>query len=65
MKNPADREYDFRQELAELLAKHGATMEITNDGDYDLSRSGIAIITMYSMWDNNGDKTAEFTEFML
>lgn len=64
MKTATERETAFRNDLEDLLAKHGATMEITDDGE-DYGVSSVAIITMYSMWDINNELIADYTEFKL
>ena len=65
MQTPKEREDAFRVDLAELLAKHKAELEITDDRkDYGL-HSGIAVVTMTSEWDADGNQTAEYTEFRI
>lgn len=66
MKTATERETAFRNDLADLLAKHGATMEITDDGeDYGFGVTSVAIISMYSIWDINNELVADYTEFKL
>lgn len=65
MKTPADREAAFRKDLADLLAKHGADLEITDDGKPYGMHTGIATVTMYSDWDDTGVQIADFTEFRI
>ena len=65
MRTAAERECAFRRDLAELLAKHKAELDITDDGkDYGM-HSGIVIVTMMGEWDDDGNNTAEFTDFRL
>lgn len=65
MQTPKEREEAFRRDLAELLAKHKAELDITDDGkDYGM-HSGIAVVTMLGEWDGDGNKTAEYTEFRI
>ena len=65
MKTPKEREEAFRRDLAELLAKHKAELDITDDGkSYGMHR-GIAVVTMMSEWDEAGNQTAEYTEFRI
>lgn len=66
MKTAVERESAFRKDLDDLLTKHGAVLDITDDGeDCGFGVSGIAVITMYSTWDINGDQTADFAEFRI
>lgn len=65
MKTPADREAAFRMDLADLLLKHGATMNIGDDGKPYGMHTGVVTITMYSMWDDEGNQTADFSEFRI
>ena len=65
MKTAQEREQDFRKELETLLEKHGAELYITDDGkDHGMHR-GVALITMFSKFDEANNETAEFTEFYL
>ena len=65
MRTPEEREADFRADLAELLAKHKAELDITDDGKSYGMHCGIAVVTMMSEWDAAGTQTAEYTEFRL
>jgi hypothetical protein len=62
---PKQREAAFRSDLAELLAKHNAEINITDDGKRHGQHSGIAVVTMTPEWDDEGNKIAEYTEFMI
>lgn len=65
MKTAQEREDAFRDDLAQLLAKHGAEMDVTDDGrDFGLHR-GVCEISMNGKWDENGNQVAEYTEFRL
>ena len=65
MKTRQEREEAFRRDLQELLANHGAELEITDDGkDYGL-HVGIAVVIMKSEWDDAGNQIAEYTEFRI
>lgn len=65
MKAAKEREEAFRRDLAELLAKHKAELDITDDGKSYGMHNGIAVVTMMGEWDSNGDATAEYTEFQI
>jgi hypothetical protein len=58
-----EREEAFRRDLAELLAKHKAEMDVTDDGKPYGQHSGIAVITMMNEFDKAGNEIAEYTEF--
>lgn len=60
-----EREEAFRRDLVELLAKHKAEIDITDDGKGYGMHSGIVVVTMMSECDEDGNKTAEYTEFRL
>jgi hypothetical protein len=69
MRTAQERESAFRQDLAELLAKHGAELQVTDDGkDYGM-HNGICIVTMPAEWvmaaDCDAEPVAEYTEFRL
>ena len=65
MKTAKEREEAFRRDLAELLAKHKAELDITDDGKSYGMHSGIAEVTMMSEWDAEGNLTADYTEFRI
>ena len=65
MQTPKEREDAFRRDLAELLAKHKAELDITDDREPYGLHSGIAVVTMMSEWDDDGNQTADYTEFRL
>lgn len=58
------RENDFRSDFEKLLKKHGAEFQITDDGEPFGFHSGIVIISIDGVYDN-GEKSAEYTEFRL
>ena len=65
MRTPKEREDEFRCDLAELLKKHKAELDITDDNkDYGMHRA-IAVVTMMSEWDDSGNQTAHYTEFRI
>lgn len=59
------REAAFRDELAKLLLKHKAEIVVTDDGEPFGMHSGIAVVTMLSERDRNGNLIAEYAEFRL
>lgn len=61
----AEREKGFREALAALLERHGAEMKITDDGMGFGMHSAIAVVSMPTIYDENGDNVADFTEFVL
>ena len=65
MQTPKEREDAFRRDLAELLAKHKAELEITDDRKPYGLHSGEAVVTMMSEYDEDGNQTAEYTEFRI
>lgn len=65
MRTPKEREDAFRRDLAELMARHRAELDITDDGKSYGLHQGIAVVTMMSEWDADGNQTAEYTEFRL
>ncbi len=65
MKTPDEREADFRKDLKDLLEKHKAELFITDDGKAYGMHNGIAVVTMMSEYDKDGNQTAEFTEFRI
>lgn len=64
MKTAADREYEFRNDLHDLLNKHKATLDITTVGEGFRSRPAL-VVSMYSDWDIAGEQIAEYSEFEL
>ncbi len=65
MKRANEREEAFRRDLAELLAKHKAELDITDDRKPYGLHSGEAVVTMQSERDEAGNQTAEYTEFRI
>ena len=65
MKTAKEREAAFRRDLAELLKKHEAEIEVADDGKPYGMHSGIAIVSMDSKWDEHGNQTDEFVEFKI
>jgi hypothetical protein len=61
-----EREEAFRADLKELLAKHKASLEITDDGaSYGMQRPIIEVTMMSEYDDNDHSQTAEFTQFCI
>lgn len=65
MKTAKQRESEFRADLKALLEKHKAELDITDDGRNYGMHSGIAVVTMMNEWDEDGNQTAEYTEFRI
>lgn len=65
MKTAEQREQEFRQDLAALLEKHGAEVEITDDRKPYGLHSGVCVISMQSVWDDDANLIADYTEFRL
>ena len=61
----AEREEAFRRDFDELLEKHKAELEITDDRKPYGLHSGVAVVTIMSEYDDDGNQTAEYTEFKL
>jgi len=64
VKTAKQREEEFREDLKELLRKHSAGLEVTDDGKPFGMQSGICIITMDGKYENH-ETIEEFTEFKL
>jgi hypothetical protein len=64
MQTPREREVAFRKDLAELLARHRAEIDITYDGE-DRGLHRTIVVTMLSEWDETGKLTAQYAEFPL
>ena len=65
MRTAKEREEAFRYDLAALLAKHKADLEITDDGEEWGMQSGVAVVTMAGERDVNGCTVEEYTEFRI
>ena len=65
MKTAKEREEAFRRDLAELLVKHNAELEITDDGKSYGMQKGIVVVTMVSEWDADVNLIAAYTDFRL
>lgn len=60
----AQREADFRADLAALLARHGAEIEVTDDGRPHGMQSGVCLVTMNGTY-LDGEPIKAYTEFNL
>jgi len=60
-----EREAAFLSDLGALLAKHKATLDVTDDNANWGMQQGVCEITMMSIWDADGTQTAEYTTFRL
>lgn len=65
MKTAKEREEAFRRELAELLQKHDAELQVTDDGRPYGMQSGVCRISMSGKWDADGEPLEEYAEFDL
>lgn len=65
LKTAKEREEAFRHDLAEMLEKHKAELDITDDGKSYGMHSGIAVVKMMSEWDEDGNQITEYTEFRI
>lgn len=65
MKTSQQREEAFRADLAELLKKHNAEMNVTDDGSPWGMHVGICQVWMSPEWDADGNQIADYTEFKL
>lgn len=63
MKDTEQRQKDFRSDLAKLLDKHGADMDLEEEAYYG-GRSHICV-TMMSIFDDEGEITHDYCEFEL
>lgn len=61
----AEREKGFREALAALLERHGAEIEVTDDREPWGMHTGIAIVSMPTIFDENGNVISDYTEFQL
>ncbi|MFH1744202.1 MAG: hypothetical protein ABIH23_34810 [bacterium] len=60
-----EREATFLSDLTALLSKHGAVLDVTDDGKSYGMQSGVCEITIDSEWDSEGNQLAEYTTFRL
>jgi hypothetical protein len=65
MKTAAEREAAFRADFEELLKRHKAEFDVTDDGRPYGLHSGVAEVTMISEYDGQGNQTAEFAQFRI
>ena len=65
MNTAKEREAAFRADLAELLNKHHAALDITDDGKPYGMHTAIVEITMPSEWDDDGGVISEYADFEL
>lgn len=64
-RSAAEREALFRADLAALLARHGAEIQITDDGRPYGMQSGVGIVSMDGTYSGDGEPILEYTEFNL
>jgi len=60
-----ERERQFRENLMDIIKKHGAEIIITDDGKPYGMQSGVVVISMCAKYDDDGNQLLEFTEFQL
>ena len=60
-----EREESFKKDLIELLRKHGAELEITDDGGVFGMQMGTAEVNIPAVWDGDGNLLREFSFFNL
>mgnify|MGYP001592367664 CR=1 FL=1 len=66
MRTAKEREEAFRRDLAELLEKHGAELNVTDDGRSYGMQSGVCEVIMGDVWSADGDTLlAEYAEFTI
>ncbi len=63
MKSKEQLEKDFRKDLALLLKKHNAEMDITDDRKPYGMHSAIVTINIPNTWDDKGETISENCEF--
>lgn len=65
MKTRDQREKEFREDLAALLEKHGAEIEIQDEGLGYMPRPAIFVCMQSAYDDDLGQTVLEYTEFKL
>ncbi len=65
MKTAKEREAEFRADLAELLRKHRAELNVTDDGRPYGMQSGVCEVYLEGVFDEDGNVIEEFSEFNL
>lgn len=60
----AQREAAFRADLTALLDRHGAELQVTDDGKGYGMQSGVCRVTMTTIYENN-ELAKDFCEFDL
>jgi len=66
MRTKAQRQEAFMKELQSLLNKHGAELEVQEDGEgYYGNHSSVTNISMGGIWNQDNDCEAEYVEFDL
>ena len=65
-KQEQEREQNFRRELQELLARHNARLNITDDGKPYGMHCAICVVEMEGSFDyQNGNLVEPYVEFVL
>ena len=65
MKTAKQREDEFRADLKALIEKHGAEIDVTDDGRPYGMQSGVCQVMMMGKYDKDGEPVEEYTEFQL
>ena len=65
MKTAEERKTLFIADFKALLRSHGAEFEVTDNGASFGMQSGVALVSMDSIYDDKHNLTAEFNEFEL
>lgn len=65
MKTAKQRECEFLADLKILLEKHGAEIDITDDGRPYGLHSGVCLVSMSGKYAEDGEMTEEYAEFRL
>ena len=64
MKSAAEREKNFRDDLNDLLKKHGAKIQIEEVGECYETEPLICVV-METVWDSWGDRVGESVDFYM
>jgi hypothetical protein len=65
MKTAKEREADFRRDLDELLKKHNAELNVTDDGKSYGLHKGICEVFIPGEYDCEGNAIKEYADFRL
>lgn len=65
MRTSRQRKEAFMEDFQALLRKHDAECDITDDGAGYGMQTGMAVISMVTKWDDDGEITDQYTDFDL